>query len=129
MGAKLIVNVIIFDIILALLMMSFAGIQPPSIANPPTVQQAQAQANITWNLSVGSITWEWLWPLFYFVDWLIWIVTTIFAVVVFIFNIFTTSLALLSSVPTVGPFLLIFAVVLNFVLIWELVTLIRGTEG
>ncbi|ARM76386.1 C166 family protein [Acidianus manzaensis] len=129
MGAKLIVNVIIFDIILALLMMSFAGIQPPSIANPPTQSMAQAQANISWNLTIGTINWVWLWPLFYFVDWLIWIVTTIFAVVVFIFNIFTTSLALLSSVPVIGPFLLMFAVVINFVLIWELVTLIRGTEG
>ncbi len=83
MGTKLIINVIFFDIILAILMISFTSIQPPNISSPPTVQMAQQQANITWNLSVGSISWEWLWPLFYFVDWLIWIVTTIFAIVVF----------------------------------------------
>ncbi len=126
MGTKLIINVIFFDIILALLMMSFASIQPPNIASPPTVQEAQAQANITWSLSIGSISWEWIWPLFYFVDWLIWIVTSIFAVVIFIFNVFTASLSLLSSVPELGPFLLMFAVVINFVLIWEIVKLIRG---
>jgi hypothetical protein len=110
-------------------MMSFASIQPPNIATPPTVQMAQQQANITWNLSIGTISWEWLWPLFYFVDWLIWIVTTIFAVVVFIFNVFTTSLSLLASAPIVGPFLLMFAVVINFVLIWEIVKLIRGYDN
>ncbi len=53
MGTKLIINVIFFDIILAILMISFTSIQPPNISTPPTVQQAQAQANITWNLSVG----------------------------------------------------------------------------
>ncbi len=100
-----------------------------SIATPPTTQEAQAQANITWNLSVGSISWEWLWPLFYFVDWLIWIVTTIFAVVVLIFNVFTAPLSLLASAPVVGPFLLMFAVVINFILIWEIVKLIRGYDN
>ena len=129
MGTKIIINVLFFDIILAILMMSFASIQPPAISTPPTVQLAQQQANITWNLTIGTITWEWLWPLFYFVDWLIWIVTTIFAVVVFIFNVFTTSLSLLSSVPVIGPFLLMFAIIINFVLIWEIVKLIRGYDN
>lgn len=126
MGTKLIIYAILFDIILAILMMSVANIQPPSIANPPTPAEAQQQANITWNLSIGTITWEWTWPLFYFVDWLVWIVTTIFSIVGFIFYVFTTSLMLISSVPVVGPFLLIFAIVINFILIWEVVKLIRG---
>ncbi len=126
MGTKIVVYVILFDIILAFLMSSFTSIQPPNISSPPTTQEAQQQANISWNLSIGTISWEWLWPLFYFVDWLIWIVTTIFSVVIFIFEVFTTSISLLASAPIVGPVLLIFAVVINFALIWEIVKLIRG---
>lgn len=126
MGTKLVVYVILFDIILAFLMSSFASIQPPNISSPPTVQEAQQQANISWNLSIGTLSWEWLWPLFYFVDWLIWIVTTIFSIVVFIFNVFTVSISLLASAPVVGPVLLVFTVVINFALIWEIVKLIRG---
>jgi len=125
-GTKLVIYAILFDMILAILMASFTSIQPPNISSPPTVQEAQQQANITWNLSIGSISWEWLWPLFYFIDWLIWIVTTVFSVVVFIFNVFTASMTLLASAPVVGPFLLVFAVIINFILIWEVVKLIRG---
>ncbi len=56
MGTKIIINVIFFDIILALLLMAFASIQPPNISTPPTVQLAQSQANITWGLTLVQMT-------------------------------------------------------------------------
>jgi hypothetical protein len=41
-------------------------------------------------------------------------------------SIFTGSISLLSSVQVVGPFLTAFVLIINFVLIWEVVKLIRG---
>jgi hypothetical protein len=44
----------------------------------------------------------------------------------YLLSIFTGSISLLSSVPVVGAFLTAFVLIVNFVLIWELVKLIRG---
>jgi hypothetical protein len=77
-------------------------------------------------VTLFSINFGCLAPLFYIFDWIIWIFTTIASVLGYLLSIFTGSVSLLSSVPVLGPFLTAFVLIINFVLIWELVKLIRG---
>jgi hypothetical protein len=47
-------------------------------------------------------------------------------VLAYLLTIFTSSLVLLASIQVVGPFLTAFVLIINFILIWEIVKLIRG---
>jgi len=153
MGTKLIVYVLLFDVFLAMMVGAFSGITAPTIPPTPSYSSAQALASsIVWAVGWPSITlipkfsilgatfpgltvpavtlfsmnFGFLAPLFFIFDWIIWIFTTIASVLGYLLSIFTGSVALLSSVPVVGPFLTAFVLIVNFVLIWELVKLIRG---
>jgi hypothetical protein len=77
-------------------------------------------------VTLFSINFGFLAPLFYIFGWIIWIFQTIASVLGYLLSIFTSSVSLLSSVPVVGPFLTAFVLIVNFILIWELVKLIRG---
>ncbi len=91
---------------------SILGATIPSVTIPP--------------ITFFSISFSWLAPVIYVFNWIIWIFLTIASVLGYLLTIFTSSVALLSSVPIVGPFLTAFTLIINFVLIWELVKLIRG---
>ncbi len=73
-----------------------------------------------------SINFGFLWIFFYVGLLIAWIFSTIGSVLGWMLSIFTSSIGLLASVPIVGPFLTTIVLLVNFVLIWELVKLIRG---
>ncbi|SAI84237.1 Fuselloviral protein SSV2p28 [Saccharolobus solfataricus] len=77
-------------------------------------------------VTLFSISFSWLAPILYLANWIVWIFQVISSVVGYLFSIFTSSISLLANVPTVGPFLTAFTLIINFILIWELVKLIRG---
>ncbi|MQL56429.1 C166 family protein [Acidianus ambivalens] len=77
-------------------------------------------------VTLFSINFGWLAPVLYVFDWIIWIFETIASAVGYLLSIFTGSITLLSSVPVIGPFLTTIILIINFVLIWELIKLIRG---
>lgn len=77
-------------------------------------------------VTLFSINFAWLAPALYVVDWIVWIFETVASTVGYLFSIFTSSLSLLSNVSVVGPFLTAFVLVINFVLVWEVIKLIRG---
>jgi len=91
---------------------NFPGLTIPAVTIPP--------------VTLFSINFGFLAPLFYIFGWIIWIFQTIASVLGYLLSIFTGSISLLSSVQVVGPFLTAFVLIINFVLIWELVKLIRG---
>ena len=153
MGTKLIVYVLLFDVFLALMVGAYGGLSAPSIPATPTYNTAvQLASSIVWSAGIPSITlvpsfsilgatvpsitipsitffsisFSWLAPILYVFDWIGWVFLTIASVLGYLLSIFTGSVSLLSSVPIVGPFLTAFILIVNFVLIWELVKLIRG---
>lgn len=153
MGTKLIVYVLLFDIFLSLMVGAYSGISPPSIPPEPSYALAIVVASsITWSVGIPqmtlipkftilgatfpgltipaitffSINFGFLAPILYVFYWIIWIFQTIASVIGYLFSIFTSSVGLLSSVPVLGPFLTTFVLIINFILIWELVKLIRG---
>ncbi|AQQ16853.1 A169 [Sulfolobus spindle-shaped virus Lassen] len=77
-------------------------------------------------VTLFSISFSWLAPILYFIGWLTWMFQTTASVLMYLISIFTSSVTLLSSVPVVGPFLTAFILIVNFILIWEVVKLIRG---
>jgi len=153
MGTKLIVYVLFFDIFLAMMVGAYGGLSAPSIPATPTYTSAvQLASSIVWSAGIPSITlvpsfsiagatvpsitipsitffsisFSWLAPVIYVFDWIIWTFVTIASVMGYLLSIFTGSVSLLASVPVVGPFLTAFTLIINFILIWELVKLIRG---
>ncbi|ACP34303.1 hypothetical protein LS215_0149 [Sulfolobus islandicus L.S.2.15] len=153
MGTKLIVYVLLFDIFLSLMVGAYGGISPPSIPPIPSYSFDQALASsIVWTVgwppitlippfsilganfpgvtipgvTLFSISFSWLAPILYFIGWLTWMFQTTASVLMYLISIFTSSVTLLSSVPVVGPFLTAFILIVNFILIWEVVKLIRG---
>ncbi|ACZ35781.1 hypothetical protein SSSV7_gp30 [Sulfolobus spindle-shaped virus 7] len=77
-------------------------------------------------VTLFSISFSWLAPILYLSQWIIWVFQVIESVVSYLFSIFTSSISLLANVSVVGPFLTAFVLIINFILIWELVKLIRG---
>lgn len=77
-------------------------------------------------VTLFSLNFGWLAPALYVVDWIVWVFETVASVLGYLFNIFTSSLSLLANVPVLGPFLTAFVLITNFVLVWEIVKLIRG---
>jgi hypothetical protein len=155
MGTKLIIYVLLFDIILSLMVGAYTGIASPNIPSEPTQEGAYKQASAvviclaipsftlipSWVVPVFNTTvpavqfpfiplfsfnFGFMWEVFYVIDMIIWIFSTIFSVVGWLVSVFTGSLSLLTSVSVVGPFLTTFVLAINLVLIWELVKLIRG---
>ncbi|EHP68358.1 hypothetical protein MetMK1DRAFT_00027880 [Metallosphaera yellowstonensis MK1] len=153
MGTKLIVYVLFFDIFLALMAGAYSGLSAPSIpATPSYTSAVNLASSIVWSAGIPSITlvpsfsilgttvpsitipsitffsisFSWLAPVIYVFDWIIWTFVTIASVMGYLLSIFTGSVSLLASVPVVGPFLTAFTLIINFILIWELVKLIRG---
>jgi hypothetical protein len=153
MGTKLIVYVLFFDVFLALMVGAYSGLSAPSIPATPTFSSAvNTASSIVWSAGIPSITlippfsvagatfpglsipgftlfsisFSWLASVFYVFDWIDWVFLTIASVLGYLLSIFTGSVGLLSSIPVVGPFLTAFVLIVNFVLIWELVKLIRG---
>ncbi len=153
MGTKLIVYVLMFDVLLALMVGAYQGISAPSIPPIPTTLDAQLVASsITWSVGIPpvtlipsfsflgytvpgvsipaitffSINFGFLWIFFYVAFLIAWIFTVIGSVLGWMLSIFTGSIGLLASVEYVGPILTAFVLLVNFVLIWELVKLIRG---
>lgn len=96
---------------------NFLGYQIPCVAFPGLTIPA---------FTLFSINFGFLAPVLYLVDWIIWIFETIASVIGYLFSLFTSSVSLLSGVPILGPFLTAFVLIVNFILIWELVKLIRG---
>jgi len=153
MGTKIIVYVLFFDIFLAMMVGAYGGLSAPSIPATPTYTSAvNLASSIVWSAGIPSITlipsfsiagatvpsvtipsitffsisFSWLAPILYVFDWIGWVFLTIADVLGYLLSIFTGSVSLLSSVPIVGPFLTAFVLIVNFVLIWELVKLVRG---
>jgi hypothetical protein len=91
---------------------NFPGLTVPAVTIPPA--------------TLFSINFGFLAPVFYIFGWIIWIFQTIASVLGYLLSIFTGSISLLSGVQVVGPFLTAFVLIINFVLVWELVKLIRG---
>ncbi|AZG03408.1 hypothetical protein [Sulfolobus spindle-shaped virus] len=77
-------------------------------------------------VTLFSISFSWLAPILYLIGWLTWMFQTTDSVLGYLISIFTSSIGLLANVPTVGPFLTAFVLIVNFILIWEVVKLIRG---
>jgi hypothetical protein len=77
-------------------------------------------------VTLFSINFGFLAPVFYVFMWIIWIFVTIADVLGYLLTVFTSSIVLLASVPVVGLFLTAFVLIINFILVWELVKLIRG---
>ncbi len=157
MGTKIIMYVLVFDILLSLMIGAYAGIASPSIPATPTQQEAQIQA-LDISICVGipkftlipsftipglnavipavvipdipffSFNFGFFWPVFYIIDIIIWIFTTLFSVLGWLISVFTGSVSLMTSVPVLGPFLTTFVLLVNIGLVWELIKLIRGTE-
>ncbi|AGG36567.1 hypothetical protein SMF1_0020 [Sulfolobales Mexican fusellovirus 1] len=153
MGTKLIVYVLMFDVLLALALGAYSGITAPTISPVPTPAQAQDVAgSVSWTLAIPQITlippfsflgatfpgltiphivlfsinFEFLWIFFYVGFLIAWIFSTIGSIISWLLQIFAGSISLLSSVYLVGPFISAFVLLINFVLIWELIKLIRG---
>jgi len=153
MGTKLIIYVLLFDVFLAMMVGAYGGLTAPSIpATPSYASAVLAASSITWSAGIPAITlipsfsilgatvpsvaipaitffsvsFAWLAPVLYVFDWIIWVFLTIADVLGYLLAIFTGSVGLLSSVPVVGAFLTAFVLIINFILIWELVKLIRG---
>ncbi len=153
MGTKLIIYVLFFDIFLALMAGAYSGLSAPTIPATPSYTSAMLSASsIVWSagwppitlipkfailgstfpgltlpgVTLFSISFAWLAPVLYVFNWIIWIFVTIASVMGYLLSIFTGSVSLLASVPVVGPFLTAFTLIINFILIWELVKLIRG---
>ena len=78
------------------------------------------------SVTLFSINFGFLAPVFYVFMWIIWIFVTIADVLGYLLTVFTSSIVLLASVPVVGVFLTAFVLIINFILVWELVKLIRG---
>jgi hypothetical protein len=76
-----------------------------------------------------TLNWAFLWPVILVFLYVGWIFVTIGDVVGYLLSIFTSSITLLTNVPMLGPFLTTLVLIVNFVLVWELVKLIRGNEG
>ncbi|CAA30202.1 hypothetical protein J5U23_03158 [Saccharolobus shibatae B12] len=93
---------------------NFPGLTIPSLTIP--------------GVTLFSISFSWLAPIIYIANWIIWVFQTVASVLSYLLNIFTGSVGLLSSVPVLGPFLTAFVLIVNFVLVWELIKLIRGSE-
>ncbi len=91
---------------------NFPGLTVPAVTIPP--------------VTLFSVSFAWLAPVLYVVNWIVWIFQVISSVLSYLLSIFTSSVSLLSSVPALGPFLTAFVLIVNFILIWELVKLIRG---
>jgi len=153
MGTKLVIYVLLFDVFLAMMVGAYGGLTAPSIpATPSYASAVLAASSITWSVGIPAITlipsfsilgatvpsvtipaitffsvsFAWLAPVLYVFDWIIWVFLTIADVLGYLLAIFTGSVGLLSSVPVVGAFLTAFVLIINFILIWELVKLIRG---
>ncbi len=155
MGTRLIIYVLIFDILLSLMVGAYSGIASPNIPSEPTQETAYKQALDTticfaipsftlipsWtipglNANVPAVKFPYIplfsfnfgffWMVFYVVDIIIWVFSTIFSVVGWLVSVFTGSLSLMTSVPVLGPFLTTFVLAVNLVLIWELIKVIRG---
>jgi hypothetical protein len=90
----------------------FPGLTIPAVTIPP--------------VTLFSINFGFLAPLFYIFMWIIWIFVTIADVLGYLLAIFTGSVSLLASVPVVGLFLTAFVLIINFILVWEVIKLIRG---
>jgi hypothetical protein len=91
---------------------NFPGLTIPCVAIPP--------------VTLFSISFSWLAPVLYVFLWIIWIFTVIADVLGYLLSVFTSSIVLLANVPAVGLFLTAFVLIINFILIWELIKLIRG---
>lgn len=77
-------------------------------------------------VTLFTMSFSWIAPILYAFDWVIWVFQTVSSVLSYLLGIFTGSLSLLANVPTVGPFLTAFVLIVNFILIWEVVKLVRG---
>ncbi len=153
MGTKTIIYVLFFDIVLALMVGAYSGLTPPSIPSMPSQYIAQSIADsFVWTVGIPQITlipsfsilgatfpglsipavtffsisFSWLWPVIYVFLLLAWIFSVLGSVIGYLFSIFTSSVLLLVSVPAIGPFLSAFVLIINFILIWEIIKLIRG---
>jgi hypothetical protein len=153
MGTKLLIYVLIFDVVLSLMVGAYGGIGAPTIPPQPTVGEAQVLAgSIIWSAGLPAITlipsfsiagstfpgltipaitffvisFGWLWPIILVFQWIAWVFSSIASVIGYILSIFTGSVSLLSGVPVLGPFLAVFTLLVNLVLVWEIIKLIRG---
>ena len=96
---------------------NFFGYQVPGVTIPGVTIPG---------VTLFSISFSWLAPVIYVFQWIIWVFEVVADVVGYLLSIFTGSVVLLAQVPVIGPFLTAFVLIVNFVLVWELVKLIRG---
>ncbi len=73
-----------------------------------------------------SINFGFLWIFIYIGLLLAWIFSVLGSIIGWVLSVFTSSIGLLASVPVIGPFLTTLVLLVNFVLVWEIVKLIRG---
>jgi hypothetical protein len=99
---------------------NFFGYQVPGVTIPAVTIPA---------VTFFSINFGFMWPLFYVAFLIIWIFSVLASVVGWLMSVFGSSIGLLAGVQVLGPFLSAFVLIVNFVLIWELIKLIRGTQG
>ena len=92
----------------------------------PTVGPVVTPAVVIPGVTLFSVSFSWLWPVILVFLYIAWIFLTIGTTVAYIVTIFASAITLMTSVPVVGPFLTAVLVIMNFVLIWEVVKLIRG---
>ncbi len=159
MPTKILVYAIIFDIMIAVLSGAYAHVQPPAIGYPPSYSQIEQKiSNFTITTPAVPITPQFsLGPLgtipaltipsiaipislppilaqviagiIWFILYIVYFLTLLFGTILWLITIMASVTSLMYTIPVIGPVLLTIFFVINFIIVWEILKLIRGYGG